>query len=339
MALQDLLALSQSKDKIGLSEERVNAIIPVARQYISFWREYPDIFIDFLLKDRNPQNFKFFFYQRVFLRICMRHQYVYAVFPRAYSKSFLSMMVLMCRCVLYPGCKLFVTSGGKIIIIVKKEEHEMSAKNVLTNFNKIDTEEKAYWLGFLYADGSVGSKEDKIELGLAEKDLKHIEKFRDFMNITNKISYREKTKSYRMSFRSAQCKQDLISQGCTPKKSLTLDFPNENQVPKHLIRHFIRGYFDGDGWFTNTESCFQVGIIGTEKFIKGFLNSVENINKENKNFDVHREDGVKRYIFGAYDDVLNFLIWIYKNSNVYLERKYANYLDFIQNGSKYHKTK
>ena len=43
----------------------------------------------------------------------------------------------------------------------------MSAKNVLNIFNKIDTEEKAYWLGFLYADGSVGSKEDKIELGLA----------------------------------------------------------------------------------------------------------------------------------------------------------------------------
>ena len=61
MALQDLLALSQSRDKIGLSEERINAIIPVARQYISFWREYPDIFIDFLLKNRNPQNFKFFF--------------------------------------------------------------------------------------------------------------------------------------------------------------------------------------------------------------------------------------------------------------------------------------
>lgn len=43
----------------------------------------------------------------------MRHQYVYAVFPRAYSKSFLSMMVLMIRCILYPKCKLFVTSGGK----------------------------------------------------------------------------------------------------------------------------------------------------------------------------------------------------------------------------------
>lgn len=113
MALADLLALSGERQKIGLSEERINAIIPEARKYISFWREYPDIFIDFMLDGRNPQNFEFYFYQRVFLRVCMRHQYVYAVFPRAYSKSFLSMMVLMCRCVLYPGCKLFVTSGGK----------------------------------------------------------------------------------------------------------------------------------------------------------------------------------------------------------------------------------
>ena len=113
MALKDLLDLSKEREKIGLSEERVQAIIPVARKYIAFWREYPDLFIDFLLQSGNPQNFKFYFYQRVFLRAAMRHQYLYAVFPRAYSKSFLSMMVLMCRCILYPKCKLFVTSGGK----------------------------------------------------------------------------------------------------------------------------------------------------------------------------------------------------------------------------------
>ena len=113
MALQDLLDLSQKRSKIGLSEERIMEIVPVARQYISFWREYPDLFIDFLLESGNPQNFSFYFYQRVFLRVAMRHQYVYAVFPRAYSKSFLSMMILMIRCILYPKCKLFVTSGGK----------------------------------------------------------------------------------------------------------------------------------------------------------------------------------------------------------------------------------
>lgn len=113
MALQDLLNLSKDRKKIGISEERIQAIIPVGRQYIAYWREYPDMFVDYLLEMGNPQDFHFFFYQRVFLRIAMRHQYVYAVFPRAYSKSFLSMMVLMIRCILYPKCKLFVTSGGK----------------------------------------------------------------------------------------------------------------------------------------------------------------------------------------------------------------------------------
>lgn len=214
----------------------------------------------------------------------------------------------------------------------------MSATNVLRIFETIDTEEKAYWLGFLYADGSVGSTDNRIELGLAEKDVGHIEKFRDFIGIPNKISYRPATKSYRYAFKSIPCKADLIKQGCVPKKSLILTFPTEQQVPKELIKHFIRGYFDGDGWFTNTSECFQVGIIGTENFINGFLNSIEIQNKDNKIFNVHREDGAKRYVFGAYQDVFNFLNWIYKDAIVYLDRKYEHYLDFINNGSKYHKT-
>ena len=111
MALQDLLNLNTNRKKIGLSEERIRAIIPAARQYISFWREYPDLFVDFM---KGPDNtFNLFFYQRVFMRAAMRHKYVYAVFPRAYSKSFLAVMILMIRCILYPRCKLFVTSGGK----------------------------------------------------------------------------------------------------------------------------------------------------------------------------------------------------------------------------------
>ena len=146
----------------------------------------------------------------------------------------------------------------------------MSATNNIRNFEIIDTEEKAYWLGFLYADGSVSSTDNRIELGLAEKDLNHIEKFKEFIGIPNKISYRPQTKSYRYSFKSIPCKEDLIKHGCVPKKSLILKFPTEEQVPEHLIRHFIRGYFDGDGWFSNTSSCFQVGIIGTEDFIRGF---------------------------------------------------------------------
>lgn len=131
MALQDLLNLSGDKKKIGISEERVEAIKPVLRQYIAYWREYPDMFIDFLQTGADGQipdnGLKFFFYQRVFLRAAMRYRYVYMVFPRAYSKSFLSVLVLMCRCILYPRSKLFVTSGGKeqAAGIVKEKVNEL----------------------------------------------------------------------------------------------------------------------------------------------------------------------------------------------------------------------
>lgn len=106
----------------------------------------------------------------------------------------------------------------------------MSAKNIIHNFKNIDTEEKAYWLGFLYADGSVSSKENKIELGLAKKDYHHIEKFKNFIGIDNKICYRKTTKSYRYSFRSQSCKEDLIEKGCVPKKSLILRYPTYDQL-------------------------------------------------------------------------------------------------------------
>lgn len=118
MALSDILNLSsRDQKKIGISEERLEPIKPYIRQYIAYWREYPDMFIDFLqtgLDGEVPENgLRFYFYQRCFLRVCMRYKYVYMVFPRAYSKSFLSVLVLMIRCILFPRSKLFVTSGGK----------------------------------------------------------------------------------------------------------------------------------------------------------------------------------------------------------------------------------
>lgn len=118
MALQDLMNLSLDKNqkKIGISEERIEAVKPILRQYFAFWREYPDLMIDFMQTGGDPDKkvtFRLFFYQRVFLRAAMRYKYVYGTFPRAWSKSFLAVMILMLRATLYPGAKLFSTAGGK----------------------------------------------------------------------------------------------------------------------------------------------------------------------------------------------------------------------------------
>ena len=155
MALADLMALSQSKGqkKIGLSEERIKAAIPVVRQYVAYWREYPDMFVEFLCGD-NKENFQLFFYQRLFLRAVMRHRYAYATFPRAYSKSFLSVLVLMLRCVLYPGSKLFVTTGGKEQAAgIAKEKSDELCKLIPGLRNELDM-----------TRGKTKSSKDNIEL-------------------------------------------------------------------------------------------------------------------------------------------------------------------------------
>lgn len=154
MSLQNLLDLSHSYGKkTGMSEERVNAQMDNLRYLISFFREYPDLLIDFMIKDDPNCKFKFYFYQRIFLRCVMRHKYVYATFPRAYSKSFLSMMVLMLRCILYPNSELFITTGGKeqaaSITIAKIEElcrlipaldNELNRERGVTKKSKDDVE-------------------------------------------------------------------------------------------------------------------------------------------------------------------------------------------------------
>lgn len=120
----DLIKSKGFTNQSDVSKDRLARCLPQLRKQISFFRAYPDLFVDYI---KGPDcTFKFYFYQRIFIRIVMRHRYVYATFPRAFSKSFLSMMVLMLRCILYPGSHLFVTTGGKeqaaSITVAKVEE-------------------------------------------------------------------------------------------------------------------------------------------------------------------------------------------------------------------------
>ena len=117
MSLQTILdsSLAYQTKKQGLSVQRINAQIDNIRYLISFFRQYPDIFVDFI---KGPEStFKFYFFQRVFLRQAIRHRVFYATYPRAFSKSFLSMMILMIRCILFPNVDLFITTGGKLIVL------------------------------------------------------------------------------------------------------------------------------------------------------------------------------------------------------------------------------
>ena len=160
MSLEALMSLSSDKNKKqGMSEERLAAQVPHLRELISFYREYPDLLVDFM---KGPDSsFNFYFYQRIFLRVVMRHRYVYATFPRAYSKSFLSMMVLMLRCILYPNSHLFVTTGGKeqaaSITIAKIDEicKLIPALNNEINWNRGVSKRSKNDVKYIFKNGSV----------------------------------------------------------------------------------------------------------------------------------------------------------------------------------------
>ena len=195
-------------------------------------------------------------------------------------------------------------------------------------FDSIDTEEKAYWLGFLYADGAISSgKRNDIELSLQLSDKEHLQKFKDFIEFGGKLivdDYR-----CRVSFKNKKMKQDLIKLGCTPKKSLSLNFPTEEQVPKELISHFIRGYLDGDGCIVCTKKHQSVEILGTKDILEGICLygniPIGRIYKTNC-----KSDKIFRLVTNKKEDILNFCNYIYKDSNVYLERKFKKYKLLIE---------
>lgn len=119
--LSDLIRRDHSDDLLKnqiVTEECIKAVMPYLRQYIAFWREYPDMFVDFMQTGFNPERekekvIKLFFYQRLILRCCARYKQVFIVIPRGASKSFLNVLLQIVRCILYPGVQLFVSAEGK----------------------------------------------------------------------------------------------------------------------------------------------------------------------------------------------------------------------------------
>lgn len=149
----------------------------------------------------------------------------------------------------------------KIFKIPPQDRREYSIND--NYFQTVDTEERAYILGFLYADGCNHFNRNRFGISLQEKDRYILEEFKKQMDATylvkkcssrknykDKWNIQSKQQMYSFICTSQKICEDLSKLGCVPRKTTILKFPTEDQVPPHLIRHFIRGYFDGDGSIT-----------------------------------------------------------------------------------------
>ena len=205
-------------------------------------------------------------------------------------------------------------------------------------FEKIDNEEKAYWLGFLYADGCVQSNRNSIYIGLAMKDYEHIVAFNKALNSnypiqihTQKLPDGRDYKSAIVTITSRKLKDDLIKAGCIPRKTFECKFPTDDIVPPYLVRHFIRGVFDGDGCVTcddNNKIC--VSIAGNINIVTGIQNELF------KSVIVEKPPTIKSAktiytvnVFGKYNS-MRIMEYFYKDASIYLERKYMKF-EYIKN--------
>lgn len=119
MALKDILSRVRKKtnqakaQKVEIDKDSVRENLDKYQHIIAYWRKYPDKFVDYLCSLNPGNTFKFYYFQRIYLRIAMRYRTVYAVFSRGFSKSFLAVLCLMLKAILYPGAKLAAVADGK----------------------------------------------------------------------------------------------------------------------------------------------------------------------------------------------------------------------------------
>lgn len=200
-------------------------------------------------------------------------------------------------------------------------------------FEIIDTEDKAYWLGFLAADGAINEHKHykTVELGLAAVDTSHLEKFVVSIDgekemVKNRIT-KSKGKEYpscRVTVNCTKMANDLIDKGITPRKSHTLQFPTF--LPDSLIKHFMRGYFDGDGGVqVRNGTTLAINILGNEDFLTDYLKKLSQLLGVpiQKMYSKSTSNVKTIYYYGK--NAAKILDFFYGNAFVYLDRKYDKF--------------
>jgi intein/homing endonuclease len=211
-------------------------------------------------------------------------------------------------------------------------------------FENIDTEVKAYILGLIYADGYVGdNKFNNIVISLKQSDRKLLERIASEIEFTGDIRDSENKSGYKsgsinsiLNFSSKQMAEDLRNIGLYPNKSTTMK--NMPDIHKDLVRHFIRGYFDGDGcvgFYRNVRTYRQkngttkiyeymkpsVSIVGTKDFLEEMKQHMP-IEFQN---DDSKHDIMEYIVCSGKKNAIKIYKYLYNGATIYLERKFLKW--------------
>jgi hypothetical protein len=212
-------------------------------------------------------------------------------------------------------------------------------------FENIDNEQKAYILGLLYADGYVGNEHfNNVVLQLKDREI--IEQIANLLDFTGEIrkskkgGFENSKEGYVLNFSSEIMANSLRNIGLYPNKSLTLN--NIPNISEYLLRHFIRGYFDGDGSIILSKHCSYHKVAGVTKkyeypaytfMILGTSEFVEKIviimNLSHYIITNTKTEEIKCLRVCAKCDLHYLYNYLYDNSTIHLERKHSKWLEVL----------
>lgn len=196
-------------------------------------------------------------------------------------------------------------------------------------FDTIDTEEKAYFLGLLFADGNVSlnsKRSPMISLQLKISDIKILQDFREILNMHSNLRYdkRENKESAILSFRSSHMAKSLAKYGIIPQKTYkTKHLP---EVSTEFLHHFLRGLLDGDGsiYQENKSQKYRIDFCSYHQsiceefrfFCNKFLKKKNTVKIDNYGTAYHVR-------FNDQQSVKQLATVLYKDSKISLARKYS----------------
>lgn len=204
-------------------------------------------------------------------------------------------------------------------------------------FSEMKTEEDAYWLGFLLADGYNNQNRGTITLKLGKIDEGHLVKFCNYMKvdpqkrIMDDYGGSNQIIKY-VNLNSRELSSTLASYGVVQGKSGKEEY---YQLENHLVRHYLRGIFDGDGGFVNNTKkgiIDRVQIVGSEKLLFNFKREIENAIGMEIN-PIYPKDSIYTLTISGIEKIQKTTKFLYENSTIFLDRKYKQYKQLQQQKS------
>jgi hypothetical protein len=205
-------------------------------------------------------------------------------------------------------------------------------------FDTIDSHEKAYWLGMLYADGGLVKNNTSFTIGLTlhRSDRYHLENFKAFLKSSHPINDRKDKEASSVNIGSLKLCKALMDKGISLRKSLVIQYPN--WLKDEFVNSFVLGVFDGDGsiWHRKrkrylTEQC-SFSIVGSKELLEGISNAIEK--HLGIKSSVRPTGTIFRIVIDGNTQLLKLSKWLYKDQKQFLVRKREIFQTYVENYEK-----